>query len=216
MNSASMIDSLSGAMNGETTLVAMSDVPSGSWSISGFATSVNSSFWKNASGTKQMPIAMTERSSRFRSSRRCETSVPSASGSPSPVLWLISDRRVRWRRRRRCGMQDRGGLVRRHSGRGAGRYGGVGGKLRRRRSRIVVGRHRRGCRRVNGVGRSGRGRGRRVGERIEMGFLLELRAQLAGHRAGATGPASDVRRQLRQPLSVPAPAARCQRSARSR
>ena len=86
MNSATMIDSLSGAMNGATTLVAISDVPSGSFSISGRATSVNSSFWKNASGTKQIAIAMTARSSRSRSSSRCEISVPSASGSPLPGL----------------------------------------------------------------------------------------------------------------------------------
>ena len=38
-------------MNGATTLVAMIDVPSGSFSISGWATSVNSWFEKNASGT---------------------------------------------------------------------------------------------------------------------------------------------------------------------
>ena len=89
--------SLSGAMNGDTTLVAISDVPAGSLSISGFATSVKSSFWKNASGVKQMAIAMTERSNLSRSSRRCEMSVPSASGSPSPGLWLIC---VRLGRRR--------------------------------------------------------------------------------------------------------------------
>ena len=85
-------DSLSGAMNGEMTLVAIKDVPAGSFSISGRATSVNSSFWKKASGTKQIVTAMTERSRRSRNSSRCETSVPSASGSPSPGLWLISDR----------------------------------------------------------------------------------------------------------------------------
>ena len=79
-------------MNGDTTLVAISEVPAGSLSINGRATSVNSSFWKNASGTKQMTTAMTERSNLSRSSRRCETSVPSASASPSPGLWLISDR----------------------------------------------------------------------------------------------------------------------------
>ena len=101
MNSATISDSLSGAMNGEMTLVAINDVPAGSFSISGRATSVNSSFWKNASGTKQARTTMTDRSSRSRSSRRCETSVPSARDSPSDGLWLIGGRLVRRRGRLR-------------------------------------------------------------------------------------------------------------------
>ena len=81
-----MMESFSGAMNGATTLVAISDVPSGSFSISGWATSVNSSFEKNASGTNTMHTATVARSSRVRNSSRCEISVPSASASCSGGL----------------------------------------------------------------------------------------------------------------------------------
>ena len=73
-------------MNGETTLVAISEVPSGSFSISGCATSVNSSFEKKANGMNTMQTATVERSRRVRSSSRCETSVPSASASFSGGL----------------------------------------------------------------------------------------------------------------------------------
>ena len=79
-------DSLSGVMNGETTLVAMIEVPSGNFSISGCATSVNSWFEKKASGMKQIVTATTARSRRVRSSRRCEISVPSARDSGSRGL----------------------------------------------------------------------------------------------------------------------------------
>ena len=73
-------------MNGATTLVAMIEVPSGSFSISGWATSVNSWFEKNTSGVKHTATATTARSSRVRSSSRCEISVPSASVSGSRGL----------------------------------------------------------------------------------------------------------------------------------
>ena len=81
MNSATKNASLKGVMNGEMTLVAISDEPSGSCAIRGCATSVNSSLAKNASGTNTMITAISARSSRSRSSSRCEISVPSASGS---------------------------------------------------------------------------------------------------------------------------------------
>jgi len=86
MKIAPISDSLSGVMNGDTTLVAMIDVPSGSFSISGCAISVNSRLETKASGTKQITTAITACSSRVRNSRRCEISVPSARDSGSRGL----------------------------------------------------------------------------------------------------------------------------------
>src|SRR5512137_2608024 len=166
-----MSESLSGAMNGATTLVAMSDVPSGSLSISGRAISVNISFWKNASGTKAMNTAMTDLSSRSRSSSRCEISVPSASGSGSPGGVALIGRRCR-------------GLDRGFFGTGDGGGDRLGGPRPMNRG------GRRGHRRGTGV----------VLQRVELDFLFELGAQLAGHRTGAARPAADVSRELRQSL----------------
>ena len=75
-------------MKGEMTLVAISEEPAGNWLISGCATSVNTSFAKNASGTKTRMTERNARSSRSRNSSKCEIRVPSASCSGSPlILW---------------------------------------------------------------------------------------------------------------------------------
>src|SRR6188474_1183961 len=95
MKMAANSASLSGVMKGATTLVAISELPSGSLSISGCATIVNRSLEKNASGRKTIAIAIIDRSSRSRSSSRCEISVPSASCSGSRVSGLIGPARRR-------------------------------------------------------------------------------------------------------------------------
>src|SRR5262245_34923161 len=107
-------------MKGATTLVAISELPSGSLSMSGFATSENSSFEKNASGTKTTKTAIVDLSSRSRSSSRCEISVPSASCSGSRLSELIGPARLR------------GGIC------GPGRRRGVNRLLRRRVAERVV------------------------------------------------------------------------------
>src|SRR6185503_11479531 len=143
--------SLSGVMNGATTLVAISELPSGSLSISGCATMVNSSLENIASGRKTIRIAIIDLSSRPRSSSRCEISVPSASSSVSRVSGLIGPARPL-------------------------RFVRSGG--RRRVDRLPV--------------------GRRIAKWVVLCFLLELGAELPSHGAGATRPAAEVSRELRQ------------------
>src|SRR5688572_7818682 len=141
-------------MNGATTLVAMIEVPSGSLSIRGCATKVYRSFAKNPSGANTMSTATTHLRSRWRSSRRWETSVPSASCSGSAGSRLI----LRFRSRCLLTPFGRGGLA-----------------VRSRTRRLVP-------------------------QRVVADLLLELRPQLTRHCTCASGPSTEVGRQLRKAL----------------
>ena len=120
-------------MNGATTLVAISDVPSGSLSISGRATSVKSSFWKKASGTKhdgggddraQQPVAQLE---QVRDQRAFGERFGLTRALGSSVLSGAARRRRRCRETvRRVASGMRAGSWSRRSRRDGRRFAGLG------------------------------------------------------------------------------------------
>src|SRR5580658_6719526 len=85
-SSATKNDSLNGVVKGDITPVAIRLLPAGSFASSGCATKLKISLELSTHGMKAMPIATSARSSRLRSSRRCEISVPSTSFSGSALI----------------------------------------------------------------------------------------------------------------------------------
>src|SRR5579862_5798821 len=117
-----------------------------------------------------MPTATSARSSRSRSSRRCEISVPSASFSGSSLIGARRGAHVR-----AAGV---GGM-------------GVGVGLRQRGSGLRRRRRRRG--------RRGRRRGAlRAAGLLQLHFFLQLLAELARHGARAADPAAEFGDHARQ------------------
>src|SRR5450755_4557373 len=111
--------SLKGTVNGDTTLVAISVAPAGSFWLRGLEMNVNSWFMYKRQGMQQTATANAAFISRSRSSSRCEISVPSASslaGSSGSLMGrVVLLRGRRFRRNGGCcssGRRRRGGGAR--------------------------------------------------------------------------------------------------------